>query len=303
MTSYGSDGNVSYTQELGRDMSFTLRANYTYSKNMVQNWEQMYEPYPYLERIGYPHDAIRGYQALGLFESEDDVMHSPSQTYFGIVQAGDIKYKDINGDGKINDEDRVPLSRTTFPILMYGFGGEVRYKNLTLGVLFKGTGKTDFFNVGQVVDTYDGGKESNGIGYLPFYNGESGNVLSIVADPKNRWIPADYARANGIDPALAENPNARFPKLDYGYNNNNSQLSDFWKGDARYLRLQEVTLNYNFRNPALKKVGISSIDFQLIGTNLYIWDKVKIFDPEQANRNGRAYPIPSVYTLQLYINI
>jgi hypothetical protein len=113
----------------------------------------------------------------------------------------------------------------------------------------------------------------------------------------------DYALAHGIDPKLAENPNALIPRLQYGDNTNNAQRSDFWKGDARYLRLQDVTLNYNFKNRMLQKVGIASIDFQLVGTNLYVWDKVKIFDPEQANKRGEAYPIPSVYSLQLFIRL
>jgi hypothetical protein len=113
----------------------------------------------------------------------------------------------------------------------------------------------------------------------------------------------DYALANGIDPALAENPNARFPKLKYGNNSNNSQRSDFWKGDSRYLRLQEVTLNYNLKNQALRKIGVASVDLQLIANNLHVWDKVKIFDPEQAGSNGRVYPIPGVFTLQVYINL
>jgi hypothetical protein len=146
--------------------------------------------------------------------------------------------------------------------------------------------------------TYD-----NGMGYVPFHGESSGNVLTQANDPANRWIPMDYALAHGIDPALAENPNALFPKLKYGYNENNSQLSDFWMGDARYLRLQELTLNYNLKHRLLRNIGISSIDLQLVGTNLYTWDKVKTFDPEQAQFNGRVYPIPATYTLQLYIHL
>lgn len=164
-------------------------------------------------------------------------------------------------------------------------------------MLFKGTGRTDFSYVGQDLGLYG----INGMGYVPFHGGRQGNVLKIAADPKNRWIPMEYALANGIDPSLAENPNARFPRLQYGYNANNSQLSDFWMGNSRYLRLAEVTLNYNLREPFLKKIGISSLDIQLTGNNLLLWDSVKIFDPEQAKRNGGAYPIPSTYTLQLYI--
>ncbi len=292
MKSYGADGNASFTHNLSKDMSFTVRGNFTYSKNNVQNWEEANPKYPYQEASDYPLGTIRGYQSIGLFKDWDDVRNSPAQ--FGTVMPGDIKYRDVNGDGVINSDDRVPLSYSTYPLLMYGFGGEFKYKNLTVGVLFKGTGKTDFFHVG-----YNG----NGTGYVPFYNGINGNVLKIANDPKNRWIPMDYAIANGIDPSLAENPDARFPRLTYGYNENNSQLSDFWKGDARYLRLQEVTINYNLRTSFLQKINVQSIDFQLVGNNLLLWDKVKLFDPEQAHRNGEVYPIPTTYTLQMYINL
>jgi hypothetical protein len=127
-------------------------------------------------------------------------------------------------------------------------------------------------------------------------------VLTIVADPHNRWIPLDYAKANGIDPSLAENPNAIFPRLQYGDNVNNRQLSDFWIRDGRYLRLQEITLNYNMRNAFLKKAGVTSVDLQLIGTNLYVWSKSDLFDPEQAKYNGQQYPIPATYAFQIYIN-
>jgi TonB-linked SusC/RagA family outer membrane protein len=293
MKSYGADGNVSFSQEIGKDISFTIRSNFTYSRNMIQNWEQVYQKYPYLENTGFPNGVIRGYRSLGLFKDEDDIKHSPIQTFGGSLMPGDIKYMDVNGDGKITDEDMVPLSYSTYPLLMYGFGGEFRYKQLSVGVLFKGTGRTDFYHIGR---GYDGG-------YDPFNHNDRGNVLSIVADPHNRWIPRDYALANGIDPALAENPNARFPRMQYGYNANDVQLSDFWKGDARYLRLQEITVNYNFKNAALKKIGVASIDLQLVGNNLYVWDKVKLFDPEQATMNGRVYPLPTTYSLQLYIHL
>jgi hypothetical protein len=254
---------------------------------MIQHMEQANPKYPYQSADNMPYNYISGYVALGLFKDQDDILYSPIQT-FGSYMPGDIKYKDVNGDGKIDADDRVPLSYDTYPLLMYGFGGEFKYKDLTLGVLFRGTGKTDYYSIGM--------------GYFPFYGGETGNILDIVADPANRWIPKEYAEMHGIDPALAENPNARFPRLQYGQNNNNAQLSTWWKGDARYLRLQEVTLNYNLKKNFLKKVGLSSIDLQLVGSNLYVWDKVDLFDPEQANQNGRAYPIPARYTLQVYLN-
>jgi len=299
MRSYGTDGNISYTHEINRDLSFTVRGNYTYSQNEIINWEQAPTKYPYQPYNGYPYGAIRGYISTGFFTDEDDVAFSAKQSFGGFtVMPGDIKYKDVNGDGVIDSDDRVYLSDPTFPRLMYGFGGEVKYKNFTLGILFKGTGKTDFYHVGY--DRWPYGV--NGPGYVPFNNGRVGNVLTMVNDPANRWVPKEYAEANNIDLSKAENPMARFPRLSYGYNANNSQLSSFWWNDARYLRLQEVTLNYNVRTEFLKRIGLASADIQFVGSNLYVWDKVKDWDPEQGYRNGRAYPIPSRYTLQLYLN-
>ncbi|TJZ61142.1 TonB-dependent receptor [Sphingobacterium olei] len=312
MKSSGADGNISYATEVSPNFGFTVRGNFTYSKNIVQNWEQAYMEHAYLENNGYPYNSIRGYQAVGLFKDEDDIKYSPRQT-FGAVMPGDIKYKDVNGDGVINSLDKVPLTHSNYPLTMYGIGGEFRYKNLTLGVLFKGTGKTSFFYVGQSMSekvdddwySWEGRTRSvtNGMGYMPFHQGTDGNVLSVVADPANRWIPREYALEHGIDLSLAENPNARFPRLQYGNNSNNSQLSTFWQGDARYLRLQEITLNYHVNPNFLKRLGVSSMDLQFVGNNLYIWDQVKIFDPEQAAWNGRKYPIPSTYSVQVYINL
>lgn len=287
MRSYGADGNISYTERLGKNSSITLRGNFTYSKNDVKNWEEANPAYPYQEAAGYPYGVVRGYQAMGLFKDQLDIETSPVQT-FGEYRPGDIKYRDINGDGRIDSDDKVPIAYSATPLLMYGFGGEFQYKNFTLGVLFKGTGKTDFFY--------------GGAGYIPFASGKLGNVLTQAADPRNRWIPMDYALANGIDPSLAENPNAKYPRLQYGNNNNNSQTSTFWKGDSHYLRLQEITLNYNFKANALRKIGIQSVDLQFVGNNLAVWDNVKIFDPEQASSNGRVYPLPATFTLQLYLH-
>jgi TonB-linked SusC/RagA family outer membrane protein len=290
MKSWGSDGNVSFTHEISKDMSFTVRGNYTFSQNLVQNWEQVSEPYPYLELSGQPHEAVRGYQCIGFYKDENDIRYSPTQNFGGTLRPGDLKYKDTNGDGKIDKDDMVPLSfKSMYPLLMYGFGGEFRYKNLSIGILMKGTGKTDYYR--------------NDWGYIPLHGGETGNILAIFKDPSSRWIPQEYAIAKGMDPGVAENPNALVPRLQYGYNGNNSQTSDFWKGDARYLRIQEVTVNYNMNNDFLKRIGIASVDLQLIGNNLYVWDKVKVFDPEQAHKRGEVYPIPMVISFQLFIRM
>lgn len=291
MVSYGADGNISFRQDIGKDFSFTLRGNFTYTANMVKNWEEAFQKYSYQERADKPYEFYSGYIALGLFRDENDVKFSPDQS--GIagrkVLPGDIKYKDVNGDGVINSDDQVPLSyKANYPRLMYGFGGEVRWKKLTLGFLFKGTGNVDNF----CVDGY------KAFGFLPFSSGETGNTLAITANQANRWTPREIS-----GDASTENPNAMFPRLSYGNDHNSTQPSTFWKTNARYLRLQEINLNYNLSaGKILKQLGVSSLDLQFVASNICVWSPFKHFDPEQAYYNGGAYPIPARYAFQMYIN-
>lgn len=289
MTSWGGDGNFEYFQPLGKNFHFTLRGNFTLSKNKINNWEEATQPYPYLSKTGFSNDVQRGFISLGLFRDQQDVDMSPEQ--FGTVRPGDIKYKDVNGDGVITDDDKVPLfAYSGIPQFMYGFGAEVRYKNWTLNVLFKGTGNNYFLYGDKDGSKFDG--------YIPFNGGYKGNVLALAYNPANRWTSADYSGNRAT-----ENPNARFPRLSYGNNANNTKPSTFWKGNARYLRLQELSLNYNLHTPGLRKaLGLQSIDFQIMCENLAVWDGVEIFDPEQAMQTGHAYPIPRRFSLQIYLN-
>ena len=295
MHSYGSDGNIEYNHNINKDMGFTVRANYTFSQNMIDYYEENKLPYDYLSVTGKPYGIIRGYISEGLFKDKEEIETSPDQSTFGRIRPGDIKYRDVNGDGRINEDDRVPLSYgNQVPRMMYGAGGDFRYKDFTVAILFRGATKVEYYRSG--IDIYQFGP--NGPGWIPFYNGDLGNVIKLVNNPKNRWTPAWYSG----DPTT-ENPNAEFPRLSYGNNNNNSQLSTFWKRDGSYIRLQEVSLRYKLKDRNwIKALGLSSIDIEFVTNNVFTIDKVKYFDPEQAHYNGGAYPIPTSYTFQLYLN-
>ena len=228
--------------------------------------------------MGYQYGENRGLIALGLFKDAADVKNSPKQTYMNQVLPGDIKYKDVNGDGVIDDYDRVPLDYSNIPQIQYGFATEFQWKSWNLSVLFEGVSRVKYF--------------SGGNGFYPFAGKEVGNVLDIVTT--DRWISRDISGT-----ATSENPNARFPRLTYGYNANNNRNSTFWLNDGAYLRLKNVQISYELNKKILQKVGIKGTTFSLIGENLHVWDKVKIFDPAQANSNGSAYPLQRVVTLQL----
>ena len=279
MESWGADGNISYMHQFNKDWNLTVRANFTYTNNKLTAYEQSGVKYPYQSYIGTPYGNQRGLIALGLFKDQEDIDNSPKQTFMSNVMPGDIKYKDVNGDGIINTDDEVLIGNSTVPRLQYGFAFELRYKRLSVSALFEGVGIVDFMYGGNC--------------FYPFTGKQTGNVLSIVADPANRWIPASYSG----NPAT-ENPNARFPRLTYGSNANNERNSTFWMENGRYLRLKNVQITYDFISPFFKKIGLQGCQLSLIGDNLACWDGVKLWDPAQATGNGAVYPLQRVFTLQ-----
>lgn len=280
MKSWGSDGTASYTRQIG-DFNVEVRGNFTFTRDKIIDYDEPIPHYPYLSQKGYGYGVTRGLIALGLFKDEDDVRNSPTQ--FGNVMPGDIKYQDVNGDGVIDSYDIVPIGNARIPKVQYGFAGSVSWRGIDFNIFFRGSGKTDYF--------------LGGAGFYPFYGQNLGNVLAIVNNPKNRWTPAFYSG----DPAT-ENPNARFPRLTYGNNVNNNRNSTFWLANASFLRLKTVEIGYTLPKQWSQKATMNNLRISIIGDNLHVWDKVKLWDPEQANSNGAVYPLTRSFTLALQMS-
>lgn len=277
MRSWGSDGTISYFRKIGK-VDMELRANYTFANNEILEYDEVVPRYPYLAMKGNCYDVTRGLIALGLFKDEDDVKNSPTQ--YGKVLPGDIKYQDVNGDGRIDDYDIVPIGNSDVPKLQYGFAGSFNWNGFDLNIFFRGASKVDYF--------------MGGSGYYPFNDGVKGNVLTIVNEQKNRWTPAWFSG----DPST-ENPNARFPRLTYGENENNNRESTYWLANASYLRLKTLELGYTLPKNLLNKMRMTNLRVSVIGDNLYVWDNVKLWDPEQASKNGSVYPLTRSFSLVL----
>lgn len=269
MRNRGYEGTLTY-KDSKNSWEWEIRGNFTYSENKVLEYDESNKPYDYLYQKGKSLDVARGFIAMGYFRDSTEILSSPK--HMDNVRPGDIKYKDVNGDGVIDDLDIVPIGNSSIPRLQYGIAGNLKWKNWDLGLFFRGSGAVSYFYGGS--------------SYFPFLNGEVGNVLSIVNNPGNRWIPAWYS-----GDVQTENPDARFPRLSYGSNRNNYRPSTHWLADGRYLRLKTVELGYSFPAFWLHKLNMTTLRVSVMGDNLYVWDKIKLWDPEQASSNGAVYPL------------
>ena len=232
---------------------------------------------------GFQLNQTRGFIALGLFKDQEDIDSSPKQDPGGFpVLPGDIKYKDVNGDGIINDDDKVPLGYRQQPGLQYGAGLSASWRNLNISFLLQGTGKCDFF-VG-------------GYGPHAFRDEDNGNILQVMVDG-NRWIPKEVSG----NPAT-ENPNADWPRLTYGNNGNNNRTSTFWLKDRRYLRLRNVEISYDLPRTFCQKFAMTNMRIGFIGQNLLTWAPFGWWDPEGTNEMGSNYPINKSVSCYLQVS-
>lgn len=278
--SQGFDGNFAYKHKVG-DVNLTIRGNMTYSKNEILERDEAYNVYAYQMDEGHRVDQARGLIALGLFKDYDDIRNNPRQD-FGSVQPGDIKYKDVNGDGVVNDGDRVSIGATTKPNLIYGMGISAQWKGLDVNLHFQGAGKSTFFIDGPSV--------------YAFSSGTWGNILSELVE--NRWIDSSISN----NPAT-ENANAAYPRLSYGGSGNNFRQSTYWLRNGSYLRLKTLEIGYSLPKAIVNKIHFNNMRFFFIGTNLLTFSSFKLWDPELGSSNGEKYPLARMFTLGLSVNL
>lgn len=270
--SHGVDGSIDYKVSINKDLWITSRLNFTYATNMiVENGEPQY-PYPYMSNIGQPMNQPRGLVAERLFVDELDVLNSPVQyNQVGGYMAGDIKYVDINRDGKIDDSDMVPIGFPTVPEIVYGFGTSVGYKNIDFSFFFQGSARSSFF-----IDP---------VSISPFVNER--NALKIIAD--NHWSDEN------------PDPNAFWPRMSVNAVSNNEKPSTWWLRNGSFLRLKSVELGYSLPEKFLNKIDVEKARLYISGTNLLVFSKFKLWDPEMGGR-GLGYPPQKIVNIGLNIN-
>ena len=262
----GFESSARYNHMFSQDLYIALDANFTYAHNEITAYnESKYKKYKNTSRIGHPINSIYGLTALGLFESQAEIDASPVQTYTPDYMPGDIKYKDINGDGRIDDNDMSVIGMPTVPEIQYGLGGTLGWKNWDLSLRFQGRDRVSIL----MTDIH------------PFRD-NSRQGFNMM-----RWIAEDHWSEDN------RNPDAAYPRLDYKYNLNNTETSTFWVRDGRFIRLKQVELGYTLKKSARIYVQ---------GYNMFIISPFKLWDAEKGSGNGLSYPLKRSYRLGLKLN-
>jgi TonB-linked SusC/RagA family outer membrane protein len=276
-------GNLGHTISRGIDMSATLnkqigeltlqaRGTFTFNENEVIENDQPAPAYPYLETRGHPIGQRFGYQAEGFYTQQEIDDANVAKTT-GTVQAGDLKYKDMNGDGIIDQQDRVAIGYSNIPQVVYGFGATFGYKGFSLGAFFQGVDRVNLYLSGD---------------FMPFREGMTrGNVYSNITD---RWT--------------VDNPSqdAFYPRLSYGdVNQNYSATSSHWLLNGAFLRLKTVDFGYTIPKGSLSRFGVQNMRIYFLGYNLLTFTSYKLFDPELGDGSGTRYPNIRTYSLGLSV--
>ena len=259
------DGSI----PLGNDLQLLLRGNFTFAHNTVIENDEPKPKYPYLSAKGKSLGQYFGFVFDGFFKDQAEIDASPLHT-LGSVRPGDARYRDINGDGRIDSYDQVAMGYARTPEISFGFGGTLAYRNLDISVFFNGAARTSIY--------------TNGLGLFPFYDGLGGdNVLKEYYN--NRWTP--------------DNPNAKYPAVDVGQNPNNFVGSNIWLKNGNYLRLRNAEIGYSFPSKLIDW-GLDSFRIFINGMNLLTFDHLKFMDPESNDGTG-AYPLQRTINIGLQV--
>ena len=267
----GIDVTLQYNKYFGRDAFLTFRGTFNYNRNKVIQDELPPWQYPWLDLDGQHIGQRFGYVALGLFKDSAEIMASPRQA--GDVRPGDIKFKDLTGDGVINSFDRTAIGFGAIPRILYGITVGGGYKGFDLSLFFQGAGQVDF-------------NYASGFATRPFAEGATyGNMYNLVTD---RWTgdPKD-ANTSPFYPRLSTNQTVT----------SNYNTSTWWIKRADYIRLKSAEFGYNFNLNALKRFSVSKMRLFANGTNLFTKSKWDVWDPELGDGNGAAYPNTSMYNV------
>lgn len=253
----GIDFDLSYHHRWG-DVLFNASVNGVYAKNKILFWDEAPGAPDYQKSTGMPIGAGLVYKAVGIYQTQEEIDNDPA--HWPGARPGDIKFADINGDNKLDGNDRFRYDKTNIPTFTYGINLGAQYKGFDVTALFQGA--------------------MGGVFFQSTESGDFGNFLKSFYD--NRWT--------------AENPSATYPRT---YNRSNeywvNQSNTFWIHRTDYIRLKNIEIGYTLPNALTSKIKIERLRFYINGYNLLtIAPDMKDYDPENTSGRGYNYPLSKI---------
>ncbi|QHS57980.1 TonB-dependent receptor [Mucilaginibacter sp. 14171R-50] len=282
----GLDLQMDYKRTFGKSGFIQGRGNLTVSSSKYTKYEEPQYAEDYRYRVGQTLERQVGYIAERLFVDDNEAANSPSQIFSsgGIPpKGGDIKYRDLNNDGKIDSKDQTFIGYPTTPQIVYGYGISSGYKGFDLSAFLQGQAQVSFFidpsRTSPFIQSPDGAYAS-------------GNTQLLKAFADDHWSEDN------------QNLYAQYPRLGVNGNQieNNRQNSTWWLRDGSFLRLKSVEVGYTLPTRLTQKWKMNKVRLYFNGLNLYTWSPFKLWDPEIGG-NGFAYPIQKVFNVGLNVNL
>lgn len=263
----GFDASLFWNDRIGKDFSYGVGANISYIDSKLINDNQEFQPYDYLYRRGNRVNQNYGLEVIGFFQDQIDINNSPVQT-FSIVRPGDIKYKDQNGDNRIDEQDIVKMFGSSIPRFYFGLNLNLAYKGFELSADFQGL-------TGRSVSLLDS----------PLYSPlvMNGNISNTFLEREIPWTPDNAGQAT-------------MPRLTTQTNPNNYRANSLWYRDGSFIKLRNLYLAYTLPKSTVR---FADVKLYLQGTNLFSLDNIHFADPEQL---GATYPSIRSYWLGVKFN-
>ncbi len=269
VTNNGVEISLGYRSKAKKDFNYNVNGNISFNKNRVVDIGN--NPFISLKdddvnrtAVGQPIGSFFGWKSLGIFQSQDEINKSPIDELSNGgsgAKPGDIRYEDINGDGKINFDDRTYIGQPT-PTYTYGLNLSANYKAFDFSLLIQGVGGNQIFNklYQQATVGDDGFKDG----------------INRLAAVKDRWVNDGQTHA--------------LPRISYRSNelSQNNRMSDFWLQNGAFTRIKNVQIGYTLPNNVIKKVDIEKLRVYVSASNLFTFTKYKGFDPE-VGQNTTGY--------------
>jgi TonB-linked SusC/RagA family outer membrane protein len=271
--SRGVDGSMDYSATLGKNVWLKARMNFTFAASEFVVYEEPDYPEEYRKHAGRSLSQQWGLIAERLFIDDEEVSSMPVQS-FGEYHAGDIKYRDVNRDKKVTDEDAVPIGFPTDPEIIYGFGISAGYRNCDVSFFFQGSARSSFW--------------INAHATSPFNN--ETQLLKAYAD--SHWSE-DHRDIYAMWPRLGTDVNGNNVPGAYFDEWGNPQwgkLNTWFMRNGAFMRLKSVEIGYTLPEKIMGKVGLANARIYVNGVNLFCFSRFKMWDVEMGG-NGLGYPL------------